>query len=116
MKIMFMCFLVYWFFLALKKEYSKNMSSGKEFHFKSGSKLLRTFFWCLYRKGVAIHAYLNFRPRITGQKFYGHEDFSDIVTGESDGRMNLVMISVAMVCCLRQRTELRQAEASINWV
>ena len=31
---------------------------GKEFPFKSGGKLLRTFFWCLYRKGVAIHAYL----------------------------------------------------------
>ena len=42
------------------KEYSKNISSGKEFPFESGSKLLRTFFWCLYRKGVAIHAYLIF--------------------------------------------------------
>ena len=41
------------------KEYSKNISFGKEFPFKSGSKLLRTFFWCLYRKGVAIHAYLS---------------------------------------------------------
>ena len=44
--------------LLRRKEYSKNISSGKEFPFnKSGSKLLRTFFWCLYRKGVAIHAY-----------------------------------------------------------
>ena len=30
--------------LRTKKEYSKNISSGKEFPFKSGSKLLRTFF------------------------------------------------------------------------
>ena len=36
----------------------RTFPSGKEFPFKSGSKLLRTFFWCLYRKGVAIHAYL----------------------------------------------------------
>ena len=35
------------------------MSSGKEFPFQSGSKLLRRFFWRrLYRKGVANHAYL----------------------------------------------------------
>ena len=40
-----------------KKEDSKKISSGKELPFKSGSKLLRTFCWCLYRKGVAIHAY-----------------------------------------------------------
>ena len=40
------------------KQYSKNITSGKEFPFESGNKLLRTFFWCLYRKGVAIHAYL----------------------------------------------------------
>ena len=40
------------------KKYSKNICSGKEFAFKGGSKLLRTFFWCLYRKGVASHAYL----------------------------------------------------------
>ena len=46
------------------KEYYKNISSGKEFPFQSGSKLLRTFLWCLYRKGVAIHAYAAiFAPR-----------------------------------------------------
>ena len=45
--------------LRTKKEYSKNISSDMEFPFKGGSKLLRKFFWCLYRKGVAIHAYLN---------------------------------------------------------
>ena len=43
--------------LLKQKEYSKNISSGKEFPLKSGSKLLRTFFGCLYRNGVAIHAY-----------------------------------------------------------
>ena len=36
------------------------ISSGQKFPFKSGSKPLRTFFWCLYREGVAIHAYLIF--------------------------------------------------------
>ena len=47
-----------------KRKYSKNISSGKEFPFKSGNKLLRTFFWRLYRKGVAIHAYLiSLRPQ-----------------------------------------------------
>ena len=29
------------------KEYSKNISSGKEILLKFGNKLLRTFFWCL---------------------------------------------------------------------
>ena len=37
----------------------RTLSSGKEFPFQSGTKLLRTFFWCLYREGVAIHAYLS---------------------------------------------------------
>ena len=41
-----------------KRVVSKNMSSGKGFPFQSSSNLLGTFFWCLYRKGVAIHAYL----------------------------------------------------------
>ena len=42
----------------LNTKKSKNISSGKEFPFNSGSKLLRTFFRCLHRKGVAVHAYL----------------------------------------------------------
>ena len=44
-----------------QKGYSKNISSGKEFPFRSGSKLLRAFFWYLYRKVVAIHANLTLR-------------------------------------------------------
>ena len=47
------------------KDYSKNISSGKEFPFKSGNKLLRTFFRCLLRKGVTIHAYLRGGQRAT---------------------------------------------------
>ena len=33
-------------------------SSKNKKNILSGRKLLRTFFWCLYRKGVAIHACL----------------------------------------------------------
>ena len=42
-----------------------NISSAKEFPFKRGSKLLRAFFWCLERKGVAIHACLNLDTNFT---------------------------------------------------
>ena len=35
--------------LRTKRRYSKNISSGKEFPFKSGSKLLRTLSWRAFR-------------------------------------------------------------------